>query len=421
MKKIIKIIQHTPVIQHRPDEKGVLFSKQRFISALDRFIVKKMEESNLNLPPIWKSYGYFQDTPDNKSLNYRLDIKLGEQIIPRDIRSPLYFGNIGDGVKKAFTYSNREIELIFDRADEGLLDCIEKHIAEFLVKTTIGNRGSKGFGSFYIKTDKVFESIDKILDKHYYLEFDITGVYKYRVQDYIQNCINYHSKRLKSGLNHITLSQKSSTDREGKSIVVKDYQRAFLSKYINKYLKTHWEKRWIKEKKIIDFTTLRPQNYDKVEAEATNPAYVRLLLGMPENFVFNSTNKRSKIIEITETQTVSLIHQAAENNKIERVPSPILYKPIISENTVRIYLIINLENTDKILSENNHDRTFKVKGNEMNSIDLPKSFNTLDLIDKYHSDELKNTFEFIYSQRINNENQYTKVPTKIIKTSHPTP
>ncbi len=278
-KKSFDLIQHTPIIQFKPTQS---IRETELKPTLNKFLAKKL---NKKIDEFIKNYPFRIIIKDSN---------LKTQNIPQNM---LYFGNMG-GNQKKFVYSN--VKITFFSYNENVLNLIDRYIAEFFLLHNFGARKSKGFGSFTVK-DKPIKFNKK--------------VYSFEVENWIEE-VGYFYKLLRSGIN----------EYGNKKHLL--YAKPLIFEFAcNNNIS--WEKREIK-KEFIKLGILKKEN--GLEC-GTNHKIIKDLLGLSTNEMWRSYKFKEHNIKIIKDDGKN----KKDINKIERYPSPILFKPIKVGDKMKIY------------------------------------------------------------------------------------
>lgn len=386
-----KLKQHTPIIHFQHDQVGATLRATEVKPKLDRFIINKLGNGNYEAGlAIAKQNRWLIDKEGKKgALDYKLiinsngensfenliDMELefnkekGIEVFKRnkDGSFPSFFGNMmkikefKDGKEfKKFSYYS-EINLIILTNSHTLNNEIDILINDFYENSNFGTRQTKGFGSFTIagsdiNLTKPYLEIDK-------KEHDIESVFK---------IINYYHLRLKSGVNFSYYDRRKNEQKC-------HYKEAFLKKFLREEkLNYEWDKRWMKEE------------YFPISKNTSDKRFVRALLGLSYDFKFtNRTNPCNKTKNRPANDSFNL--SLDKENEIQRIMSPIMYKPIFVNNKWRIYILINQnhisDTLNKVFKFNSDRRSHTPKKLKTPNtiLDIPK------LISEYHK-ELGSTF-----------------------------
>lgn len=382
--------QHTPLLHFSPLEPGATLRASEVKPKLDRYLIKKLgggdyEAGKSKVELEHKTW--FIPKDGVYALNYQLKIiaeKKENSIAiggadPKDKFNketqktetyynlssyPLVLSNMGGKLDKEklanFSfYENIRLVFIFptevngQKVDgEGLYKEINDNIVEFFSLTNFGQRSGKGFGSFTV-TDDNNNSVICFPEKPPYFTCTLKSQSKSQLFSDLFTVIDYYWKSLKTGINYPSRTIRVK-DKKTRKIVLKEieqvYHKSFLYKYLNKEeLGLTWEKRLIK--KELDFI-----NGDKKQTvENPHPAFfARAQLGLPGDFIQYLVpekyydRKENCFKEVNKPVKVFVKHKVRDRNedKIERIPSPIIFKPIVSGSDVTVYLLVN----DKVVA-----------------------------------------------------------------------
>lgn len=422
-KLVIKLKQHTPLIHFQHDQEGATLRASEVKPKLDRYLIENEFENEFENCKMYL-IGY-ENTPSKESLlkkkfkegfhslNYKIkvetkgekeDFKLQSEcrIDPKTRKRkyysywrrsnngsteefPILLSNMGGKEQESdlinFSFYE-DITITFYTKEKELSDIISYYIDLFFATNNFGQRSSKGFGSFSIieingeKKEFPFEEFENI----YKLSYTSSKNIDLSFQAQLFQSIDFYWKCLKSGINYTRNNQYP-----------KRYIKAFLWTYLNNKQST-WEKRKIKE--CFDLTTGGERK------ENTNRAsFARAILGCPDKFEYKNKGK-----------TISINHH--ENPKspnfIARIPSPIVFKPIIMDaggnrHKVIIFLIIEEKAIQRLQEMNNLDFEFKCQNSTL-LLDIdPKIIDVKELIKQYHQHIKKENWG---RKAFNNEQEY---------------
>jgi len=386
----IKLKQHTPIIHFQHDQAGATLRATEVKAKLDKFLISKLlgfNEGNLTKNknqalktmqqkyPSWLIGG---KKAKHLSLNYKIRIEANTRdlnIKMPDARKkqkndrtvewsnsyPNFFGNMGIKDKsnlKDLVYHNN-VDLIIICLNPKLKQEINEIISEFFNYYNFGTRQNKGFGSFSVLEESNQITYPAELP---YFQFDLEkkdGKAK-KIQD-LFTVIQFYYQRLKSGINFCP---------KGSPPV---YHHSYLKLYLSQNTTYRWEKPWVKDKLTSINVNLNGNEY-----------FARALLGLPYEFRFMSNPKircnPNPSKKLLPKYSVNVQIENTDQDLIERIKSPIMFKPIISNDEVRVYVIAK-PFVDPPINRNFKFST-KQKSNTLST--PPKEIDLADLIDKYH-------------------------------------
>ena len=339
-KKIINSKKKT--ITKSPEKEFGLIRISELKPRLTKFIKNELKKADVNV------YEEFKDLienrkifPEDKGASY---FKITTE--PKKVEKYIYktFGKeeIGSYFGEYCGVWFDEVEVkVFSRVKR-LEELVEKALKSFLIINNLGQRQSKGFGSFVVKgTTK--EEVEKIL-KNYYKSVFKKELYE---DDLPLEIIHKEYKLIKSGINE-------SYFRKGRYHQGK-YEKSKLFEYFcNKNIR--WEKRRIKEllrdQGLMNKLEYHHEPIDCNKKAKLNYKYIRGLLGVAPLISFKQKNS-SKPFNVT------------ISGSVDRYPSPITFK-IFDD----IYAVAN--NIDKEILDKKF--FFKV-GSRKVRIDTPSEFN----------------------------------------------
>lgn len=418
---IVKLKQHTPIIQFQHYQKGATLRASELKPKLDKFLIAKFKSQGIDYKK-WligdgkhPALNYKVKVIPNKNIDYFLPLPL--KLDPRSKRSTNlvkylrkklkinikilapspFFGNSdkirfnGNKVNSNRTqvdslilaiYSTDEIQLKFIAWDKNLLKEIEENICLFFLKNNFGMRQDKGFGSFTVSKikDKIIildvnELRSTFIKKSNEIFNDFNQLFTFILDEY---------QLLKSGKNHPV------------------YQKSKLFEYFIEKHNIRWEKRFIKQRinssKILHKNLYFERDPIDVENKTNNDyndwndhqkntyGFIRALLGLAEYYEFlvddyGNPDRNYKYV-------VSIKHKPKPNKeKIERFPSPLFFKIIDG--------IVYLGLTDIYKEIFNEEFEFKLKlkgdkdnrENNLGSLYVPKQFDLKDFINNSISSE----------------------------------
>ena len=428
--KTLKILlkQHTPLIHFQHDQEGATLRASEVKPKLDRFIIEQDYENDFEqCKELLVGYN-----PKNsfalkekfqkgyRALNYKIRIEVGK-INPtirlqsergnngkyysywrrngnRTEEFPLLLSNMGgkNSEDELINFSfYDEIYLFITCKNDDLYDSLSYYIDLFFANNNFGQRSSKGFGSFsVVKINDEKKTFPNEFKGTHYLQFELNGNIDLSFQNKVFQVIDFYWKCLKSGINYTR--NGASNDR---------YIKAFLWIYLASKKQT-WEKRMIK--RAFNLTTGK-----EVEEHNYTPSFARAILGLPDKFEYRN---KGAIVDIGHNENPK------NDDFIARIPSPIVFKPIIENKSnrwiVKVLLLSDNSPIDKLREISNKTFRFSCRGrNQLLNID-PNVIVLEDLICQYHQHIAKlkfgrkafrNDFEYQYfkrEQNINHDNWF---------------
>ena len=390
----ITLKQHTPLIHFQHSQKGATLRATEVKPKLDRFVLTALGNGNYEAGiEEAKNKGWLIGKKcEHPALNYKIKIEAGDnhdieipyigtrlknnKTVHECENYPMLLSNMGgkedkEGLVNFSFYETIEVTITIinknKAVEEEIFDTIKSNIKLFFAHNNFGQRSSKGFGSFTVckineedvswKHAEVYDRVRFMRYKNVSTEIDYDTIKK------IFDVIDFYWKWLKSGINYTKRRcnngniTRSDADR---------YKKSYLYEYLKSKGKT-WEKR--KVKTGLNLECVRPAGETTVPND--NPAFfARAHLGCPIN---GFTYKIPQGIllpngkEKNETVEVSIEHN---NANIERIPSPITFKPVLHElsngdKVVSIYILIDKEKINALYSAN--DTTFTFTNNATGS------------------------------------------------------
>lgn len=311
----IKLKQHTPIIQFQGEQDGAVLRATEFKPKLDKFLIRYAYNNKFDE---YKRYliGYKEekedrDFKDKKAFNYkvRFFIEEGERKkypIPNNF--PLYLANMGKTEDTNYFVFCDEITLEIFSYEEKIINKIVEILPEFLINHNFGQRQSKGFGSFYINNEEYelnneikkydIDINNKCLKYYFVINRNDIGFSNESKYYNLFNKINYFYKKIRQ-------------------IIGRKYD-PYIKQYMEtKYKGMMWDKEAIKK-------TFESKKGDKIK----NGLMVKDLLGLSVEETWTKSNFRVKKEHMC----------TEEKEKIERMQSPIFFKPIIqSDGSYKVY------------------------------------------------------------------------------------
>jgi len=373
-KLTIQLKQHTPIIHFQHEQAGATLRATEVKPKLDRFILEKLgagdyEKGRLDA----KEKGWLIDK-EKGALDYKMRISpigrmINEKMQPNQndkglwstLSYPTFFANMGKENKSELVnfikYDNVNLSLIFK--DYELQKQVTQQLNNFFLNSNFGTRQSKGFGSFYISDcDSNYKEIAQIQ----YLSIDRQR----QVKDVFE-VINYYHQRLKSGVNFCNKKTKDA-----------HYKKAFLFKYIQtKEAAYNWDKKWLKEE------------FFPLENDKTEKRFARAFLGLSYDYKFGTRQNPCYKDGVLPSRRID-VSINTDNNDIQRIKSPILYKPIQYKNEWRIYIVINKKIYEQPILNKRFDFSDGNKTKSLSTPEVPIDLN--DLLGSYHK-ELGESFK----------------------------
>lgn len=438
----VTLKQHTPLIHFQHDQYGATLRASEVKPKLDRFILTELGNGDYDsgIEIAKERKGWLIGKGEHPALNYKMKIeaanldaeiklvekppktkvdkKTGEDKTIFSLEDfPMLLSNMGGKENKTelvnFSFSFQEIELTItflslkkkgemEEIDNEFYDKVKNDIKYFFANNNFGQRSTKGFGSFTVV--KINDEIVKWEHNDVYendiklMRYDVEDINKDSIKNVFE-VIDFYWKSLKSGINCTKRLITKSGDVERKNSG--RYIKAFLWTYLNKKNKT-WEKRKIKNELFLECR--RAKTDPDIKDNNNNAFFARAHLGCPINGLTyripqsKMVEKGGKLREYVKTVDVKISHN--NETQIERISSPIIFKPVFHSITnketqksrfvVSIYILYD-KNQIKHLYQAS-DTTFKFEGNN-NVTTLPLfvseetrryEFDFHDLISEFH-------------------------------------
>lgn len=423
----VTLKQHTPLIHFQHDQEGATLRASEVKPKLDKFVLS-------NLTPEQRvqgeTDGWIKSKNNKVWLDYKMmfvaeekvdDVKL---LVRRnkkgkyetfidfdDIRQtgnkfPFIIADMGgketDNELQNMCMHNC-ITMTIRSSHDSLMETLDNNIECFFATHNFGQRETKGFGSYTVTTVQIDEGEGREVDwrtrkREYFdvgtwvMTFSLSreeNVFKRQI--ILFSVIDFYWRCLKSGINYTRRMVRGND-----SVMVKfpeRYLKAYLWTYLNLPPQNKvpdgsftWEKRTLK--RVFHLETPFPS---RDYADNPNTAvFARGMMGCPVNYEYKvptgELNDRGR--EVTESHTIGV-----ENDTIERIASPIVFKPVVEGETVSVYILFDkaLIHAINTIPENERNFTFICEGERVTIPLRPECIDYPDLIKKFNT--------FLFSNR----------------------
>jgi len=331
--------QHTPLIHFQHDQSGATLRATEVKPKLDKFLITQIGKGDYETgKSISKGKGWLIGNGDHYALEYKLKITQKDAETMTQVKNPNYFGNIGlkkDEPRKEHRFGDNDLFGTFLFTGNYQPDTFFKeNLMSFFLINNFGCRSGKGSGSFTLSSfDQTAISVKE--NVNFFTSSANDNYFRIRFEDYLSfksinpsdifQIIDYYSKRLKTGINY-TRHDRASDRCAG------EYKKSFLFNYI----KTNtWEKRWLKE----NFINLSPNP----DSKALEPRFTRAFLGLSDKYSFMDKTKLKDCkcnSEPTKVAHTFKFEIKVSSDEIERIPSPVIFKPVILGDKTFIFLLL---------------------------------------------------------------------------------
>ena len=373
-----KLNPQSPMIHFQPDEAGATVRATELKPKLDKFLIEKFKRENIQYKA-WVSKE--NDNTKAEALDYKVRISAGATLYKVAVgisyskkkntteSYSIYYGNMGDDtIPKAGIISYPIVTIICFKS--GLREQIARYIHEFFYVTNFGTMQNKGFGGFLIDGDTPSE--EKLIKA--FRSKGAKGIYR---MDFKGAPIslggaepNYAiSIKMFENIKRFYSVMKSGQNFSGFG---GGYARSYLFKYMHENFEIDNEKAWMKEKGISP--NIRGNYNGDVHQRNANPRYVRAMFGKGDQIEYIEQLRPVKKKKITISQ--------GKSNKLERIPSTILFKVIGSY----VYIL------GKSIPADVYNQEFVFSGYKTDSLKTPSNvdfkdfggeFPMKDFLDKY--------------------------------------
>lgn len=452
----VKLKQHTPLIHFQHDQYGATLRASEVKPKLDKYIISVRFNNDFKLVKSFlirstkESDEDLRKKFDNgfRALNYKIKIKARNvkeiallcepkekfevlsdskrRVITKYVAEdfPMVLSNMG-GKDNPSELVNLVLhdDVILDiiSSDDKLINEVKDSLSRFFATTNFGQRASKGFGSFTVveindEFQKWIHGEMYPVDTPFFKYKQVAGD-SYDRMKVLFNVIDFYWRCLKSGINYTKRKKTDSGITRTGFKVGNEYRYAYIKSYLWKYLNNRikgytWEKRKIKEElNLIGIATI----FDNIHEENSNDYFfARGLMGCSTESIqyriprgeweLNKKNKKSEKFDKVEVK-ISNSNTHNKSDKIERIASPIFFKPVLREVNGCEYVYVYILFDDNLIEKLNNVASdyifnFSANGSNVNMRLKPVDFrfNYTDLIKSYHSSFYndKDVFESIF-------------------------
>lgn len=315
---IIPLKQHTPIIHFQHDQAGATLRAPEVKPKLDKYLIEHAFDSDA------LKYARFLvggAKATHKALDYKLAIKSAGhryEVIRKGNRdTPMFFANMGSEYKERGLVWNNDISLCIHCFHSELRDLIDSHIGRFIASTNFGMRSTKGFGSFTLATNAPAPA------NAYHFTVDAND------WKAVFRTIDLFYKSIRGGINDV---YKDNYGEIQKGL----YMKPMIFEYARQKNVT-WEKKTIKARKFPRKLADHQADHEgSVENQNEWPLWVlepkerivRDLLGLSTDQTWRGYPGGANGAMITKEHITK---------DIDRFPSPIIFKPVLSDNVFTVY------------------------------------------------------------------------------------
>lgn len=409
----VKLIQHTPLLHFQYDSEGATLRATEVKPKLDRFLISKLprttregkfeqcEELLVGYSPNPQKQRALRNRfckEGFNALNYKMQISAqgrDTSVTLKNMNYPLVLSTMGREPKHIDLCIVKEgkermrivelsinisicvkkegrVEILRDK-EKYLRKLIKDNIVEFFALNNFGQRSDKGFGSFTVwkvKDDdgeqvlQIDQDIKERLKNYQYFEFTLKQDMAAQSMFYKTfSVIDYYWRALKSGINY---------PRSGA------YVKSYLYQFVrDENSERTWDKKAIKTK----FNLFFGRKKDTYDDSGRTAIFARALLGYPSNGY--SYNRNQYTVSVT-------------NNKgIDRLASPIFFKPVFNSGSVVVYILFNEDEIKCMRDKGTVKFRFECRKKSREVLEMPTDMRYIDykkLIDSYHK---KNGYRMI--------------------------
>jgi len=392
--------QHTPLIHFQHIQDGATLRATEVKPKLDRFLIDKLKKNN-QFDERW-----LLGDESKASLDYKLFIyphddsheeNIGIELYNAGNRNrkaiPLVLANMGVQArdrkyKRLVLYGNSkntgEILIEIFSFHNDLLNRIKEHFADFIFRNNFGNRQTKGFGAFYVhENDEIFKNPSS----KYWFSVDLSqqASNEEKIKRVFEH-IHLLWKAFRSGLND------GCRDKNTQEFKTTFYFKSLIFAYA-KSKNIQWEKKTIKNHIFMDKLEEQKERKKNIVRspnrqisdkefnkefplffESSTKYLMKDMLGLAseEEWIAEYDDKLiKKHVKKSENDSETVWIVPKEDEKIERYPSPVTFKPIFDENKniCKIFIFI------KPMPQEMREQWFEIRNNAGDKLQLqiPKS------------------------------------------------
>lgn len=313
-----RLKQHTPIIHFQHDQEGATLRATELKPKLDRYLLAKFPELKECL------VGGGISNKDHQALDYKLKVLANDRKMTpieknaKDV--PMFFANMGNDYQERGLVTHAAVKLEFHSFHRNLIEAIQANLGQFLACTNFGMRSSKGFGSFTLEGSAA-EPPDA-----YWFDLPHSSSWKHAFAT-----IDLFYKSVRGGIN-------GAPDPNG-GFVRGFYMKPMLFSYaLSQGIK--WEKKAIKERRPFDRQLDEQQRTHRDNTPQNDQPNWPLWVAEPNERIVRD------VLGLSTDQTWkgypggrngATVSKEDTRKRIERFPSPLVFKPIQLTKGFRIY------------------------------------------------------------------------------------
>lgn len=363
----VTLKQHTPLIHFQHDQYGATLRASEVKPKLDKYIIATVFGNNFQAVKNYlkRSSSISDSDLETKfnngfrALDYQLKIVANEvqkldimlNTKPNEVMEeqpsgsrrqvtkyltedfPMLLSNMGG--KEDFTeltnlvlYDYVLMTVIIN--NDHLLEILRAVLPKFFALTNFGQRSTKGFGSFTVFRYNTEKPINWNASLYYepgcpYMGFYVakeTHISEKVKQTAIMGVIDFYWKCLKAGINY---TRAKFVNGEMIAQFPDRYIKSYVYVFLNTLLNKTWEKRSIKRELGVGTVRATVENHN-------TPIFARGFLGCPDKYLYGRREVKVEHLERNDSPS-----------KIDRIPTPIYFKPVCFNNKVYIYLLFDTQ------------------------------------------------------------------------------
>lgn len=407
----ITLKQHTPLIHFQWYQDGATLRASEVKPKLDKFLISQIKDIE-NKPFFnneYKALKYklniipYQNNINFNGLNISQRIRNGITIYETE-SFPFLLANMGgkrnrNGLKNFVLFDKLKMSIYTYHSE--LKDIILNNICDFFAENNFGNRQSKGFGSFYPDTCHEKEEWYKRPSSKFYFSLTLNEISLQAYKNVFQNLELFY-RALRGGLN--------LKRNQNKILIDLFYFKSLMFLFAKERYKALWEKRKIKEKFFNNELILQINNHpdQDILSYNSNKAYIfKDILGLSTEeswYTYHTTIKKKQAIKnINNNQETIYQIPPEENRDLERFPSPILLKPIVTQiqgkYLMTVFIILKQELLDNYLLKKSLAIYKSDDENNCIYLDFPPNFSLNEFLEFCSSKKIEEHVDEIYHNR----------------------
>lgn len=373
-KLTFKLKQHTPIIHFQHDQHGATLRASELKPKLDKYLLTKLGngdyQSGINEA---KKNKWLVGKGEHPALDYKVNIELTKteyKKIPKGKQNsiPFFFGNMGNDYDltniKGIVYSLNNIDVNIFTTIPDLKQIIKNSLCGFFLLNNFGTRQSKGYGSFSVYSILGKDGWEKCQFDNtffkYWFELDVDSTklacnhFDFSVFDNVFANIEWFYRSLRSGINYKGLYFKSalymylnSKNIQWDKKTIKAHYLSHTDLSISEYNK----KKNNNDTISIKYMSTQCKNHNNPDIlskpskqnERHDLKLWRDLFGLStEEAWYSYRAELSKDEAYFDRHNSKWEKLSKKKKNIERFKSPILFKPILTDDNKKLIVYFDV-------------------------------------------------------------------------------